>query len=133
MPAEPNYDNVTRVEIIGPGGLVFSYYCEPGVAPDVQDDGRTLKVFVGEEVDWRTTMQRSRTARPEAAEVCPHDREPDNCCQGYDSDCEGPRRAARPAEAWSDLCAGCKGYENEPDCGTCWGCLLEVGTEEDCS
>jgi hypothetical protein len=59
MPAEPNYDNVTRVEIIGPGGLVFSYYCEPGVAPDVQDDGRTLKVFVGDPVPWRTAMQRA--------------------------------------------------------------------------
>jgi hypothetical protein len=176
----------------------------------------------------------------EAAEICPHDREPDNCCQGYDSDCEGPRRAgtARPAEhhcdecghvgpasawwadgtaecarcayvrpqrsgtarpepaecdaeddwcfthdrkhfrcytangtvrlqpaeecphpdwsfdrticvgcdsmpdicvecgwhdcrpLWSDLCAGAKGYENEPDCGVCWGCQRADQTQE---
>jgi hypothetical protein len=24
---------------------------------------------------------------------------------------------------WAALCAGAKGYPDEPDCGTCWGCL----------
>jgi hypothetical protein len=88
MPAEPNYDNVTRVEIIGPGGQVFSYFCEPGVALDVQDDGRTLKVFVGEEVPWRTAMQRAdQTQEGDQSEECPH---PDwsfdrTICVGCDS------------------------------------------------
>lgn len=30
--------------------------------------------------------------------------------------------ACRPRR-WAALCAGQKGYEGEPDCGECWGCL----------
>jgi hypothetical protein len=42
------YDNLSRIEIIGPNGREFVAYYEPGAMLDVQDDGRTLKVFVGE-------------------------------------------------------------------------------------
>ena len=40
--------NFTRVEVIDPEGRVFSrYYDEPmSVSAAVQDDGRTVKIFV---------------------------------------------------------------------------------------
>lgn len=39
---------VTRVEIIDSTGRAFTRrYSEPGVQVDVQDDGRTVKIFAG--------------------------------------------------------------------------------------
>lgn len=45
-----NLDKISRIEIIGPGGRLFVGYFEVGVETSIQDEGRTLKVFVGEEV-----------------------------------------------------------------------------------
>lgn len=44
---------VTRVEVIDPEGRVFSrYYDEPmSVSAVVQDDGKTVKIFVDKAVD----------------------------------------------------------------------------------
>lgn len=40
-------ENVTRVEVILPGtGVLFQYFTDE-VSVHVQDEGRTLKVFVG--------------------------------------------------------------------------------------
>jgi hypothetical protein len=92
------------------------------------------------EDDWCFTHDRKHfrcytaggTARP--AEECPHpdwsfdrticvgcDSMPDICVECGWHDC-------RPL--WSDLCAGAKGYENEPDCGVCWGCQRADQTQE---
>ena len=39
---------VTRVEVIDFAGRSFSrHYSEPGVEVHIQDDGRTMKLFVG--------------------------------------------------------------------------------------
>jgi hypothetical protein len=43
-----HYDNVTRLEVVGPGGREHVGYYMPGVVLELQDDGRTLKLFVGE-------------------------------------------------------------------------------------
>lgn len=44
-----NLDKVTRIEIIGPGGRMFRLLeLEPGIVLHLQDDERTLKLFVGE-------------------------------------------------------------------------------------
>ena len=48
MSAEPLFSNVSRIEIIGPGGRELVAYYEPGVVLDLQDEGRTIKLFVGE-------------------------------------------------------------------------------------
>ena len=46
---EAELAKVTRIEVIDAGGRAFvRMYDLPGVAVDVQDDGRTLKVFAGE-------------------------------------------------------------------------------------
>jgi len=43
---------VTRIEVVDAGGRAFvRQYAEPGAVVDVQDEGRTLKVFAGELVD----------------------------------------------------------------------------------
>lgn len=45
---KPKFNKVNRVEVIGPGGREFvQYYADSGVYVTVQDDGCTLKVFVG--------------------------------------------------------------------------------------
>ena len=40
----------------------------------------------------------------------------------------GPQRSGTARSLWSTLCPGQKGYENEPDCGTCWGCQRAAGS-----
>lgn len=40
-----NYDKVTRVQIITPEGTMFYAYFDEGVILDLQDEGRTLKIF----------------------------------------------------------------------------------------
>lgn len=43
---------VTRVEVIDSDGrVVVRYYDGPGVLIDIQDEGRTLKVFAGRRFD----------------------------------------------------------------------------------
>lgn len=39
---------VDRIEVIDAGGRAFSARYEAGAYIDVQDDGRTMKIFVGE-------------------------------------------------------------------------------------
>ena len=42
------HPQVTRVEVIDNTGRAFTaYYATPGVMIDIQDDGRTVKVFAG--------------------------------------------------------------------------------------
>jgi hypothetical protein len=42
-----NLPKVNRVEVIDSEGRAFvRYYVEPGAALELQDDGRTLKIFV---------------------------------------------------------------------------------------
>lgn len=53
------YDNLSRIEIIGPDGREFVAYYEPGAMLDLQDDERTLKVFVG----WRRDPHADVAAR----------------------------------------------------------------------
>jgi hypothetical protein len=43
-------EKVTRVEVVGSGCKYLGYF-EPGVFLCIQDDGKTLKIFVGEESD----------------------------------------------------------------------------------
>lgn len=43
-------DTITRVEVIDADGRAFIRYYEPGVALEIQDEGRTLKIFAGESV-----------------------------------------------------------------------------------
>jgi hypothetical protein len=50
------FDGITRLEVIGPDGRQFVRYCEPGVVIDVQDNCRTLKVFIGATVDPQTII-----------------------------------------------------------------------------
>jgi hypothetical protein len=47
---------VTRLEVIGPTGREFVRYYSAGVTMRLQDDGRTLKVFVGEEGKYGTPL-----------------------------------------------------------------------------
>ena len=41
-----NYPNVTRVEVIGNDGREFVHYGYSNVKVSLQDDGRTIKVFL---------------------------------------------------------------------------------------
>jgi hypothetical protein len=46
-----SYPRVNRVEVIDASGRVFVGYFEPGAFGVVQDEERTLKIFVGEPVE----------------------------------------------------------------------------------
>jgi hypothetical protein len=55
MPTQEEVDRATaridRIEVVGPGGREFvAYYSDSGVILSLQDDGRTLKIFVGERI-----------------------------------------------------------------------------------
>jgi len=41
-----HYKNITRVEVIGKGGRVFTEYNAHSIDISFQDEGRTLKVFL---------------------------------------------------------------------------------------
>jgi len=41
-----HYKDVTRVEVIGIGGRVFTEYSASSINISFQDEGRTLKVFL---------------------------------------------------------------------------------------
>lgn len=55
-----DYQEVTRVEVIDSTGRVFTARYPPGVVVQVQDDGRTLKVFAGKP---QTPAKRSRARK----------------------------------------------------------------------
>jgi hypothetical protein len=55
-----DYQEVTRVEVIDSTGRVFTARYPPGVVVQVQDDGRTLKVFAGKP---QTPAKRSRVGK----------------------------------------------------------------------
>lgn len=46
-----NLDNVTLLEIIGPGGTEFSHTFDKGVTAITSDGGETLRIYVGERTD----------------------------------------------------------------------------------
>ena len=48
-----NYPNVTRVEVIDENGRSYTKYLDDNqkVSYDIQDDGRTLKVFVNKIIE----------------------------------------------------------------------------------
>lgn len=39
---------IERIEIIGKSGREFTAYYQRGIAMELQNDGRTLKIFVGQ-------------------------------------------------------------------------------------
>lgn len=49
---------VTRIEIVSDSGRVYTGYFEPGARVALQDDGRTMKVFVGAEVPASTVYSK---------------------------------------------------------------------------
>ena len=66
-----NYSNVTRVEVITSEGREFVRYDCSNVQVSLQDEGRTLKVFLkqgqiseefGSQIDWITTELREEAA-----------------------------------------------------------------------
>lgn len=52
-----------RIEIIGPTGRRFTTYVHPGASLDFQDDGRTLKIFVREELTTDQAIARWAPAK----------------------------------------------------------------------
>lgn len=50
-------ERISRVEVVSSRGREFSIYVTPGASLHLQDDGRTLKVFVDEEVDYRDLIK----------------------------------------------------------------------------
>lgn len=48
-----DFSGVTRIEVINSRGRVFTQYYKPHTAiVQIQDDGRTIKVFAGEPTQW---------------------------------------------------------------------------------
>lgn len=61
-------ETVERVEVIGRvGGRMFCVYVEAGVVLDYQDGGRTLKIFVGEELSPDEAIERWRPRPPSSS------------------------------------------------------------------
>ena len=57
-PHDVEIEDVERIEVIGTEGREFVTYVEPGVTMSVQDDGRTIKLFVGRKLTEDETIER---------------------------------------------------------------------------
>jgi hypothetical protein len=53
-------EHAERIEVIGPGGRLYVGYFEPGIRIELQDDGRTLKLFVERELTNDELIERWR-------------------------------------------------------------------------